>query len=231
MARTVTLSAADGHALEAFRADPPGAAQGGVVILQAIYGLTRHIADVCDQFAADGYAAIAPALYDRTGRGKVFGYDPAGQEAGMAQRAHLAEATVALDVAAARDALQPAGRVAVLGFCTGGSWAWVMAAVLDLDAAVIMYGSDVYDLRDRTPRCPTVLHYGDRDHVVTMAQVEAIRATHPTLPCHLYPGAGHAFYNPDQAHYDAAAAQLARARNRDFLASHLAPGSSAGTAA
>jgi carboxymethylenebutenolidase len=222
MVSKITLTAADGHAFEAFRADPPNAAKGGIVILHAIYGLTPHIGSVCDQFAADGYAAIAPALYDRSRRGSVFGYEGEQYRAAYAQRAHLKEVEVALDVDAAVAALRPAGKVAVLGFCTGGSWAWVMASRLDLDAAVIMYGSDLYTLQDRTPRCPTILHYGDADHVVSMPHVEAIHAAFPQCPLELYPGAGHAFYNPDQATYNAAAAQRARQRNLAFLAAHVA---------
>ena len=192
------------------------------MVLHAIYGVTSHIAEVCDRFAADGYAAAAPALYDRSGKDRVFGYDAGGRAAGYAERARLARPGALADIAAAAAALATCGRVAVLGFCTGGSWAWIAAAELDLDAAVIMYGSDVCAHRGLAPRCPTVLHYGDRDSVVPLADVEKIRAAHPDLPCHVYPGADHAFYNPAQPSYDAAAAELAHARSIAFLDRHLA---------
>ena len=65
MGERLTLTASDGHSLGAYRADPNGTATGGVVVLQEIFGVNVHIRDVCDRFAADGYAAIAPALYDR----------------------------------------------------------------------------------------------------------------------------------------------------------------------
>ncbi|MBM3485145.1 MAG: dienelactone hydrolase family protein [Alphaproteobacteria bacterium] len=223
MARTITVKARDGHALEGWRTDPDGAAKGGIVVLQAIYGRTTHLGTVCDDFAKAGYAAIAPALYDRSGKGIVFGYDKAGLDAGMKQRESLVEAGVAADVGGCLDALRPAGRLAVMGFCTGGSWAWIMAATQALDAAVIYYGSDVYELRDRKPRCPTLVHYGDKDPIVPLPQVETIRALHPTLEHHLYPGAGHAFHNPEQASFNAEARRIAWERTIAFLDRHLAP--------
>ena len=78
MAATVTLVAGDGHELTARRADAPGAAKGGIVVVHAVFGLTPHIDEVLDGFAADGFAALAPALFDRGGKGRVFAYDAAG---------------------------------------------------------------------------------------------------------------------------------------------------------
>lgn len=222
MADRFTLTAADNHQLDAWRADPSGTAKGGIVILQAIFGLTSHLGKVCDMYAADGYAAIAPALYDREGKSLVFGYDADGMAAGMAQREFLREETVLADIAACATALRPSGKVAVSGFCTGGTWAWIAAARADMDAAVIFYGSNVHDYRTLTPNCPTLFHYGDRDVVVPIDEVEDIRAAYPDLPLHIYPGHGHAFFNPDQAGYDAEAATLAYARTLDFLGRHLA---------
>ena len=215
MAERITLAASDGHELEAWHAG--GDAIGGIAVLQAIYGLTAHLGDVCDLYARSGISAVAPALYDRTGRNIVFGYDEAGRAAGMAQRETLCRQTVLADVSAALERLRPAGPVAVQGFCTGGSWAWVAAANLALDAAVIYYGSDVYQSRALVPRCPTILHYGDRDTIVPIDQVEAIADGHPEHPLHIYPGAGHAFFNPDQASYDKDAADLAHSRTLAFL--------------
>ena len=146
MVERVSVTASDGHTFDAWRSDPVGDVKGGIIFLQAIYGLTTHLGDVCDQFAGDGYAAMAPALYDRAGRNTVFDYDQAGLEGGMAFREHLAEETVLLDVAACADTLRPtAGKVAIAGFCTGGTWAWVSASAL---AA----GCRRYFLRNRHPR-------------------------------------------------------------------------------
>ncbi len=217
MAGRIALTTADAHTLEAWYGDAGAGAIGGIVILQAIYGLTAHLGEVCDLYAKSRISAIAPALYDRSGRDIVFNYDAAGRAAGMVQRETLARETVLADVSAALDRLRPAGPVAVQGFCTGGSWAWEAAAALALDAAVIYYGSDVWEARGLTPRCPTILHYGDRDAIVPIERVREIAAGHPEHPLHVYPGVDHAFFNPEQAGYDEEAAALAHSHTLAFL--------------
>ena len=218
MSQSVKVTASDGHHFDAWRSDPEGQVKGGIVFLQAIYGLTTHLADVCDQFAERGYASIAPALYDRAAPNTVFDYDQDGHKGGMAFREHLAEETVLLDVAACADALRTTGgKVAVAGFCTGGTWAWVSASRLDLDAAVIFYGTDIPDYLDRHARCPAMMHYGDRDHILPIGTVRQIEANYPEVEFHIYPGAGHAFYNPEQANHNADAAQTAYERSVAFL--------------
>lgn len=224
MADRVSITAADGHRFDAWRADPSGDAKGGIIFLQAIYGLTTHLGDVCDWFARDGYAAIAPALYDRAEPNRVFGYDQEGMLGGMAFRENLAEETVLLDVSACANALrETAGKVAISGFCTGGTWAWICADALDLDAVVIFYGSNIHDNLHRRAKCPAILHYGDDDHIVPINEVQNIRATFGEAEFHIYPGCGHAFYNPEQAHHSADAAQTAHERSVVFLERHLAP--------
>ncbi len=227
MAGRTTLTAADGHTFDAWRADPEGAdsrggARGGIVMLHAVYGLTSHIGDVCSMFADGGYAAIAPALYDRVGSNIVHPYSADGVAAGRVSYGKLGEDDILADVAACVAALRPAGRVAVSGFCTGGTWAWISAAALDVDAAVIFYGSQVADHLHRTPQCPTVMHYGDKDRIVPMPDVERIRAAHPDIPLHVYPGGQHAFFNPEQASYDEPAAETALGRSLAFLGQHVA---------
>lgn len=218
MAKRVAVTASDGHTLDAWRSDPAGMPKGSIIFLQAIYGLTTHLGDVCDQFARDGYAAMAPALYDRTEPDTVFDYDQEGLQGGMAFRENLAEETVLLDVAACCDALRPTyGKVAIAGFCTGGTWAWVSASALDFDAAVIFYGSDIPDYLDRHARCPAMMHYGDLDHIVPIETVRQIAANYPEVDFHIYPDAGHAFFNPEQANHNADAASIAHKRTIQFL--------------
>ena len=214
MSNRVSITATDGHVLDAWRADPDGTAKGGIVILHAIYGLTGHMGDVCDMWAGAGFAAIAPALYDRIGRNIVHGYDE--QEKGRASYGALTREQILADVAGCAAALRP-GPVAISGFCTGGSWAWVAAQELPFDASVNCYGSHVHKWLDYKPACPTIMHYGDADWVVPMEGVEAIRAANPEVTIYVYSGAGHAFFNPEQASHDPAAAALLFSRSVDFL--------------
>ena len=219
MAERISITASDGHILDAWHALPTGKVKGGVVFLQAIYGLTDHLGDVCNWFARDGFAAIAPATYDRTEKNKVFAYNDHG---GMQFRENLNEDTVLLDIEAGITMLRKVtDHIAISGFCTGGTWAWIAANQLDLDAAVIFYGSDIHDNLDRRPKCPVILHYGDADHVVSFEMVQGIKKKYPESEFHIYAGAGHAFYNPEQSNHDAAAAALAHQRSVVFLESHF----------
>jgi carboxymethylenebutenolidase len=217
----IMIKTGDGHSLSAWRSDPVGPAKGGVVVLHAVYGLTDHLGDVCAQWAEAGYAAIAPALFDRVGPDRVHAYSRAGADAGIVDYAALGEAAIFADVLASADALRDAGKVAISGFCTGGTWAWRAAAALPLDAQVNFYGSHVPQFLDRTPRCPTIMHYGDSDTIMPLPLVQTIAAAHPQVEMHIYPGAGHAFFNPEQAHPDPAAADLAWQRSTAFLDRHL----------
>ena len=217
MSQKISLRAADRHSFKASRADPSGRARGGIILLHAVYGLTTHLGDVCDQFAARGYAAIAPSLFDRLQPGLVHPYSMDGVHAGVASFEALSQAQILADVEACAAALRPLGRVAISGFCFGGTWAWITASEATFDAHVNFYGSHIPARLQYTPRCPTIVHYGDRDTIVPVADIERIRAARPEVTIHIYPGGQHAFVNPEQPFYDAAHAALALDRSIAFL--------------
>lgn len=217
MSQKISLTAEDGHTFDAWRADPDGAAKGGVIVLHAVYGLTGHMGDVCDAWAGDGYAAVAPALYDRVGKDIVHPYGAAGAEAGRQSYGALTQDQILADIAACAAALRPSGPVAISGYCTGGTWAWIAASTLAFDAQVNFYGSHVPARLEFTPTCPTVMHYGDNDRIVPVADIDRIREARPEVTIHIYPGGEHAFFNPEQPSHDAEAAALAWRRSIDFL--------------
>lgn len=223
MAQRIRLEAADGHILDAWRTDPEGAPVGGIVVLHAVFGLTSHMADICDLWSGLGFAAIAPALFDRVGPGLVHPYSRDGVEAGRKRYGAIGEAQILSDIEACRIALADCGQVAVSGFCTGGSWAWTASAKLPFNAQVNFYGSHVPQRLDQRPGCPTIMHYGDSDRVVPLPDIEKIQAANPDVEIHVHPGAGHAFFNPEQVgdhHADAAA--MAWQQSVDFLSARFA---------
>ena len=221
MGQTITLTAADGHELQAYRAAAEGAPRGGLVVIQEIFGVNGHIRDVCDGFAADGYAAIAPAVFDRVERGVELDYDDAGIARGRALRAGLGWDGAMADVEAAAGALEPSGRVGVVGYCWGGSLAWLAACRLDVACAVGYYGGQIIGFNDETPRCPVILHFGETDASIPMDDVDAIRAAHADVPVHVYGDAGHGFNCDRRAAYHAESAKTARARTLALFAEHV----------
>jgi len=219
---TVNLTAADGHVLSAYKAVPTGAPRGGLVIVQEIFGVTDHIRDVCDRFAAEGYAAIAPAMFDRVQRGVELGYSEETVAEALAIRRQITDWNQPLmDVEAGRSAVAEAGRVACVGYCFGGDTAWVGVTRGGFDAAVAYYGGHIYTLVDETPKAPIILHYGTEDHIASAEKIALIRERHPDVPIYIYDGAGHGFNCDARADFDVAAANLALQRTRAFLAEHI----------
>jgi carboxymethylenebutenolidase len=213
--------ARDGHTFSAYLVSPDGRARGAVVILQEIFGLTSHIRSVADSCAADGYLTIAPALFDRIRRDIVLGYSQPEIERAMGYRLQIPIEKALLDIAAAAAVVRHVGRVAVIGFCWGGTLAWVAASSVKLSAAVCYYAARIAENTARTPLCPTLLHFGEKDPSIPLSEVEQLRETYPQGEYHLYPAA-HAFANQDRPdRYSAEAAALARTRTNAFLAQHV----------
>jgi carboxymethylenebutenolidase len=213
------LTASDGHELDAYEVHPDGAA-ASVVIVQEIFGVNAHIRSVVDRYASFGYRAIAPALFDRGERGVELGYDEAGKTRGIELVMPIAFEPAMLDVAAAVEHVAETGPVAVIGYCFGGSVAWIAACDLPIAAAVGYYGGQVYGMRDRQPKAPTMLHFGALDHGIPLDQVQAIAAAHPEVPVHVYPGADHGFNCDARATHDARSAAIALGRTLEFLSAH-----------
>jgi carboxymethylenebutenolidase len=200
----------DGFVFQAYRAAHDDARRGGLVLIQEIFGVTDHIRELAESFAAEGYETLAPSLYDRQQRGFEANYD--AQSVALARR--YSEAApwddVAADVSACVAALQPP--VFVAGFCWGGTATWLAACRCDgVAAASSFYGRRIPELIDETPRCPIILHFGRRDQTIPPPVVAAIAERHPNIPIHLY-DAGHGFVSDRRADFAPDAARLARLR-------------------
>jgi carboxymethylenebutenolidase len=222
MGQTLTLTAEDGQRLSAYRATPAGTPRGGLVVVQEIFGVNSHIRKTCDGFAADGYVALAPALFDRVEPGFETGYAPADIERGRAVRGKLSIDDAMKDVRAAVRELASAGlKVGVVGYCFGGTIAWLAAARLSgVAAAVGYYGGGIADAAEEKPRCPVMLHFGETDASIPREHYEKVKVAHPEVPVHIYP-AGHGFNCDERGSYSEPDARLARSRTLEFFRRHV----------
>jgi len=217
MGRSIELTAADGFRLSAWRAEPASEPLGAVVVAQEIFGVNSHIRNVCDGFAADGYLAIAPALFDRYERGVDIGYTPPDVAKGRELKSQAQIEPALLDIDAARAAVASAGKVAVIGYCWGGFVAWMAAArVPGFACAVPYYGGGILDAAAEQPRCPVMAHFGERDSGIPVAGVRQLMARYPDAQIFIY-DADHGFNCDQRAAYNPAAAKIARERTLDFL--------------
>lgn len=220
MGRWLNVTAEDGFQLSAYRADPAAQPQGGLIVIQEIFGVNGHIRAVCDGFAAAGYVAIAPALFDRYERSVDLGYTPEDVARGRALKARAGTDAALRDIAAAR-AVAAAGRVGVVGYCWGGYLSWMSAArVPGLACAITYYGGGMPEAVAELPRCPVLAHFGERDAAIPLPGVKVFAAAHPEVQVRLYP-AEHAFSNDERPSYDPASAKLARERTLQWLRQHV----------
>jgi carboxymethylenebutenolidase len=220
----IELAAADGRALAAYRVAATGDRRGGIVVIQEVFGINRHIRAVCDGFAGHGYDAIAPALFDRIETGVELAYDDDGIAKGRELVGQLGWERPLIDVWAAALHLHPHGRVGVVGYCWGGTVAWLAACRLDIACAAAYYGRQIVDFPDDHPRCPTIAHFGAEDHLIPLEAVDRVRAANPAVPVHVYAGAGHGFNCDGRGDYRPDAAALALERTLALFAETLSPG-------
>ena len=222
MGMPLTLVAADSHKLGAYRADPASKPKGGVVVIQEIFGVNHHIRAVCDRVVEAGYVALAPALFDRTVRDFQSGYTP--DEIAKARKFVEAPDWDAMlrDTDAAIEQLKSAGPTAIMGFCMGGTISFLVACRLSgLSAAVCYYGGGIARFAEEKPKCPTQMHFGEKDAHIPMSAVDDIRKKRPDCEVHVYQGADHGFHCDERGSYHAESAKIAWGRAMAFLEKHM----------
>lgn len=214
----VTLTASDGHCLSAFRLDPEGTPRGALVVIQEIFGVNDHIRALVAMYAGFGYATIAPAIFDRRQRDVRSDYSAEEQEAGIAIARSLDFEAVLLDLAAAVEAVAPAGKVAAIGYCLGGVMAWRCAArVPGVSAAVSYYGAQIPMFVAERPRVPIQFHLARRDEYWPVQAAREICDAVETGQVHEY-DADHGFACDHRAAvFEPHASALALERTLAFL--------------
>ena len=221
MGKMIELTAADGHKLAAYRAEPAGKPRGAIVVIQEIFGVNSHIKQVADGFAADGYLAIAPALFDRAQRGVDLGYTPEDIAKGRDIRAKVPTDGALKDTEAAIKAAAGAGKVGIVGYCWGGLITWLAAGKLGgLACAVPYYGGGILDNAELEPRVPLMAHFGERDQHIPVEGVKKLAASHQKQQIFIY-AADHGFNCDQRGSWDAPAAKQARERTLAFFRKHV----------
>ena len=223
MGETVITKATDGHELDLYVARPKGEPIAGLVVIQEIFGVNRHIRSVSDGYARDGFLVAAPALFDRVEKGVDLTYEGADAQKGMAlmQKIDLDEALVDVNAALTYVREETGKKSGVIGYCLGGLLARLSAARLHPDAAVGYYAGRIGNYAAETPKVPVELHFGKLDTHIPAEQVEKVHVAHPDVEIHWYDGAGHGFNCDMRASYNPEASALARKRALAFLKKHL----------
>ena len=219
MGKTIELHTTDGQRLSAYLAEPAGKPKGGIVVMQEIFGVNAHIRSVADRYAQAGYTAIAPAVFDPIEKGVELGYDQAGMQKGVELVSALGFDRAVASVDAAAKAIARAGKVGVVGYCWGGSVAYLSATRLGLPA-VSYYGGRNAQLIGEKAGAPLLFHYGLKDAHISEADREAVRRANPEAEFYVY-DADHGFNCDARASYDAPSAKLALERSLAFFAKHL----------
>ena len=223
MGQMQNIEMADGFELGAYIATPASdQAKGAIVVIQEIFGVNGHIREVADGYAAEGYVAIAPALFDRVERDIQLGYaendmgrgiELAFQKLDMAQTLKDLQSVVAF--------AGKKGSVGVVGYCFGGLLTFLSACQISgVKAASSYYGGGIAGMLGQQPQCPTIMHFGELDAHIPMSDVEKIKLGCPDVPVHVY-NADHGFNCDHRASYNEQAATLARQRTLEHFAEHL----------
>lgn len=223
MGQMITIAMADGFGLGAYSSSPAdGASKGVVVVIQEIFGVNGHIREVVDGYAAKGYTAIAPALFDRIEPDIQLGYTEAdmGTGIGLAFQKLQMPQTLA-DLQSVVDYASEQGPVGVVGYCFGGLLTYLSACnIKGVSAASSYYGGGIAGMLDQTAQCPLIMHFGELDAHIPMSDVEKIQAAHPDVPVNVY-AADHGFNCDHRASFDEAAAALALSRTLAHFDEHL----------
>jgi len=193
MGHPVSLSTPNGR-ISGWRADPPFPAHGALVVVQEIFGVNAHIRQQVDRFAAHGFTAVAPAFFDHVDYHIELDYDEAGVARGRELVAQIGFDKVMMDIESVVAELQGESKVGIVGFCWGGSVAYLGNTRLGLPAVSYYGGRTVPFLRERL-RAPMLFHFGEQDPIIPPEDVQKHRDALSAAEIHVWPGAGHGFHS------------------------------------
>ena len=221
--KQIHLTSSDSHTFDAYVARTQKIPEAAIVVIQEIFGINAHIRSLVDDYASEGFLAIAPALFDRAQPKTELAYDAEGRQRGRELAQQVGMDAPLLDIAAcieycAREVAPTA--VGVLGYCWGGTLAWLSATRLKANAAVGYYAGGIGKFANETPQCPVIFHFGEQDKHIGRDQIDAVRSGHPEVAIYMY-DADHGFNRDVGDTYNADAAATAKMRTLEFFRSKL----------
>jgi carboxymethylenebutenolidase len=219
MGHWVSLETPTGDTIAAWRADPAIPAIGALVVVQEIFGVNSHIRNVVDRFAMHGFTAIAPAMFDHIEHHVELSYDQAGIDYGRQLVDKLGFDRAVDDVRVAVKQVEPAGKVGVVGYCWGGTVAFLASARLRLPA-VSYYGARTVPFLHEHSNTFLQLHFGETDESIPPEDIARHREMLPDADIHVWP-AGHGFNCDQRSDYNATVAVQALQRTLSFFERHL----------
>ncbi len=226
---TITIPTKDGK-YTGYLAAPKSGSGPGIVMVQEIFGVNESMRTIADNFAKEGFTVLVPDLFWRFEPNIQLGYQGKDRDQAFDYYKRFDVKQGVADLGDAIDALRSRkecnGKIAILGFCLGGKLAYLTAAHYPVDAAVAFYGGGIQDHLDvaKDIKIPILFHFGDQDDSIPLHKVEKIKDSfknHKTAEIHVYPGAGHAFYNHARDSFHKPSAAQAHAHTLKFLRHHL----------
>lgn len=233
--QTLQIDTLDGP-MPCYEATPEDEPRGSVVVIQEAFGVNHHIEDVCRRLAREGYRAVAPHLYHRSGT-TAFEYGDFSTVRPAFDA--LTDADQLTDVDATLEYLRESTdceRIGIVGFCMGGRTSFMVGAVRSLGAAVTYYGGGI--VTERAPGRPSLMHlvptiktpwlglFGQEDQSIPPEELDQLRWATAAAPVEtdmvVYPGAGHAFNSDPRPSYHEPSAKDAWSRTLDWFARHIA---------
>ena len=223
MTDKINIASKDGHNFGAYIAEPQEQTGQGLVILQEIFGVNTHIREVCDSYSSYGFTSLAPSLFDRTEKNVELNYLEKDIKKGRTLKSKIGWEKPLLDIQASIDFLRKrnCSKIGVLGYCWGGSLAFLSACRLSPDATIGYYGGQIIEFYSELPRCPTILHFGSEDTTIPISNVEKISNQHPQIGVYVYKGANHGFNCNKRSDFDSKSSKQALSRTLDHLREHL----------
>ncbi len=222
MGEKISITASDGHDFSAYISTPSGQSKASLIIVQEIFGVNQHIQNLSNSFAKRGYATIAPAFFDRIETGIELDYSAESIEKGKELKSKVSWDDTITDIRASANFIRDFGTVGLVGYCMGGSIAW-LAATRDsgVNASVSYYGGNIIDFFEEKPQIPCLLHFGEKDSTISLEDVKKITNTHPEVEHFIYENADHGFNCDLRKSYDANSAKLALERTLEFFDTNL----------